>query len=367
MSKLRLEYEILVSGIYPFKGHFEKNGFKIVEKVINDQIVKHLSRESVIYLSPFIGMCCYSNNDNDTVYLTFQKEEEIQIDYGEKKEYDVEFTNSYIEDLNLFEKVNMLEKTLVLEVNNDIKFPIKMVKVYNLDGELVTILGDFMKLNVPCLLSEDQEKVFEVMKRQNNRLNSGISYEKVAELAQNNKFFKNALSMYHASFSVSDHNVGFTLLVISLESLLGLSTYSKPERCECCNQIKFAITSTISQNVSTILMDQDGVIENRMKKLYRVRSKFVHEGIEIKKQEEQEMQEYVRKVLLMYWFVSMHQTTYNHKDIIKEIQSAEYKENLMYQSFLTKLDNTSFDEKRTKMLKDIFLKILENSKVTKDE
>ena len=132
MSKLKLEYEILVSGIYPFKGYFEKNGFKIVEKVINDQIVKHLSRESVIYLSPFIGMCCYSNNDNDTVYLTFQKEEEIQIDYGEKKEYDVEFTNSYIEDLNLFEKINMLEKTLVLEVNNDIKFPIKMIKVYNL-------------------------------------------------------------------------------------------------------------------------------------------------------------------------------------------------------------------------------------------
>lgn len=283
------------------------------------------------------------------------------------KEYDVEFTNSYIEDLNLFEKINMLEKTLVLEVNNDIKFPIKMIKVYNLDGELVTMLGDFMKLNVPCLLSEDQEKVTEVMKRQNNRLNSGISYEKVAELAQNNKFFKNALSMYHASFSVSDHNVGFTLLVISLESLLGLSTYSKPEKCECCKQLKYAITSTISQNVSTILMDQDDSIKRKMKTLYGARSNFVHKGIEIKKQEEQEMQEYVRKVLLMYWCVSMHQTTYNHKDIIEEILSAEYKENLMYQSFLTGLDNTSFDEKRTKMLKDIFFKILENSKVTKDE
>ena len=38
-----------------------------------------------------------------------------------------------------------------------------MIKVYNLDGELVTMLGDFMKLNVPCLLSEDQEKVIEVI------------------------------------------------------------------------------------------------------------------------------------------------------------------------------------------------------------
>lgn len=367
MSKLRLKYEILVSGIYPFEGDFEKHGFKIVEKVINDQTIEELWRESAIYFSPFIGMCCYPDHDNNMVYLTFEKEEEIQIDYGEKKEFDVEFTNSYIESLNLFEKVNMLEKAIVLEVNNDIKFPIKMLKVYNLEGELVTILGNFMKLNVPCLLSKDQKRTLEVMKRQNNRLNSVISYEKVTELAQNNKFFKNALSMYHASFSVSDHNVGFTLLVIALESLLSLSTYSKPKKCECCGQIKYAITSTISQNVSIILMDQDDVIKRRIKKLYNVRSKFVHEGIEIRKQDEQEMQEYVRKVLLMYWYVSMHQKTYNHKDIIKEIQSAEYKENLMYQSFLMQLENTSFDEKRTKMLKDIFLKILENSNVIMDE
>ena len=283
MSKLRLEYEVLVSGMYPFKGNFEKNGFKIVEKVINDQVVKHLLRESVIYLSPFIGICCYSNYNNDTVYLTFQKEEEIQIDYGDKKEFDIEFTNSYIESLNLFEKVNMLEKAIVLEVNNDIKFPIKMIKVYNLEGKFVTILGEFMKLNVPCLLSENQEKNLEVMKRQSNRLNSGISYKKVIELAQHNKFFKNALSMYHASFSVSDHNVGFTLLVISLESLLGLNTYSKPEKCRCCGQLKYAVTSTISQNVSIILMDQDDTIKRKIKKLYNVRSKFVHNGTEIKK------------------------------------------------------------------------------------
>lgn len=87
----------------------------------------------------------------------------------------------------------------------------------------------------------------------------------------------------------------------------------------------------------------------------------------LKKQDEQQMQEYVRKVLLMYWYVSLYKTTYNHEDIIKEIQSAKYKENLMYQSFLTGLDNTPFGEKRTKMLKDIFLRILENSKFIKDE
>ena len=366
MSKLKLKYEILVSGIYPFEGNFEKCGFKIVKNIIEEERIKNLSEESVIYFSPFIGLCCYPDSVGTMVYLTFQKEEVIEIDYGDETEYDVAFTNQYIESLNLFETVEMIEKTMVLEVNNDIKFPIKMVKVYDLDGNLVTLLADFMKLNVPCLISNDQRQVLEVIKRQNNRLSSGISYEKVTELAENNKFFKNALSMYYSSFSVSDHNVRFILLVTALESLLGLGTYSKPEKCESCGQLKYAITATISQNVSIILMDQNDIIKRRIKKLYDVRSKYVHSGREIEKRDEEEMQEYVRKVLLMYWWVSMYKVTYDHKAIIKEILSVEYKENLMYQSFLTGLDNMSFDEKRTKMLRDIFLRISENSKITKD-
>lgn len=49
---------------------------------------------------------------------------------------------------------------------------------------------------------------------------------------------------------------------------------------------------------------------------------------------------------------------------MKEIQSAEYKENILYQNFLTFLENTSFDEKRIKMVRDIFLSL---SGLRKDE
>lgn len=364
MSILKLEYEILISGIYPFKGDFEKFGFKIIKNIIDESFCNNLFEKSVIYLSPFIGTCCYPDSDGTIVYLTFYKEEVIEIDYGDKEEYDIAFTSQYMESLNLFAPVEMLEKTMVLEVNNHIKFPIKMVKAYNTKDKLVTFLADFMRLNVPSLLSNDQEQAFEVMKRQNNRLNCGISYEKVSELAQNNKFFKNAITMYYSSFSVSDYNVGFTLLVIALESLLSLSTYSKPEICNSCGKAKYAITSTIAQNVSLILMDHDNAIKKRIRDLYGVRSKFVHTGKEIAKEDEQEMQEFVRKVLLMYWCVSICKVTYEHKVIMKEIQSAEYKENILYQNFLTFLENTSFDEKHIKMVRDIFLSL---SGLRKDE
>lgn len=357
MSKLKLEYEILVSGIYPFNGVCEKSGFTITQNSIDEQVVNNLAKESVIYLSPFMGMCCYPDSAGKPVYLTLRKDESIKVEYGNKKEYDVAFTAEYLQSLNLFDAIDTLEKTMVLEVNNDIKFPIKMIKAYDGEGNFVTLIANFMKLNVPSLLSTDHAKTLEVMKRQNNRLSSGIDYDKVSDLASNNKYFKNALSMYHASFSVANHNAGFTLLIIALEALLSLSTYAKPETCETCNQKKYTITATISQNVSLILLDKDDTILTRIKKLYGVRSKFVHNGIEIAKQDEQELQEYVRKVLLMYWCISMYKSTQEHKEIVKELQSAEYKDNLMYKTFLTGLDNTSFEEKREKMLQDVFFQL----------
>lgn len=355
MSKVKLEYEILISGIYPFTGDFEKCGFTITKNKVDEKLFNNIVKESVIYLSPFFGICQYPDETGTPVYLTFRKEKFIDIDYRDVKEYDVNYTNKFIESLNIFDSIETLEKTMVLEVNNDIKFPIKMVKVFDLDGNLITMTADFIKLNVPSLISNDEAQVLEVMKRQDNRLNFVISYDKVEELSENNKYFKNALSMYHSSFTVSDHQVGFTLLVIALEALLGLGTYEKIEKCEKCNQDKHKITNTISQNVSLILMDQDNTIKNRMKKLYGVRSNYVHRGKEIAKQDEQEIQEYVRKVLLMYWFISMYKSIYEHKSIIAEIQSSKYKEEPIYKHFITGLDNTSFKDKRIKMLKDTFL------------
>lgn len=62
----------------------------------------------------------------------------------------------------------------------------------------------------------------------------------------------------------------------------------------------------------------------------------------------------------MYWCVSMGKSTNEHKVIMSEIQSPEYKDNFMYKNFLTGLDNTSFDEKRIKILKDTFSHIFKN-------
>lgn len=358
MSIIKLEYEILISGIYPFEGSFEKSGFKIVKNIIDENKFNELCKSSVVYISPFLGMCCYPDETGASTYLTLQKTECIDFEYDDKKEYDVAFTNQYLQSLDLFDAIEKFEKTMVLEINNDIKFPIKIIRAYKPNGDFITMIGDFMKLNVPCLISNDQKQALEVMKRQNNRLNSGIAYEKVMELAQQNPYFNNALTMYHSSFFVSDHMVGFVLLVTALESLLSLSTYGKPEKCNECGQEKYKITATVSDNVSALLFDYDDKIKREIKKLYGKRSKFLHNGIKgITEDDTQIMQEYVRKVLLMYWCVAMGEASDEHEVIMSVIQSPEYKNKYMYKNFLTSLDNTSFDEKRKKILKDTIVHV----------
>ena len=44
MSKIRLEYEILVSGIYPFEGTFEKCDFRIVKNIVDDSLFNSLAK-----------------------------------------------------------------------------------------------------------------------------------------------------------------------------------------------------------------------------------------------------------------------------------------------------------------------------------
>ena len=363
MSIIKLEYEILISGIYPFEGSFKKNGFKIIKNVIDENKFNDLCKSSTVYISPFLGICCYPDETGVSTYLTLQKTECIDIEYDDKKEYDVEFTNQYLQSLELFDNIEKFERAMVLEINNDIKFPIKIIRAYKPSGEFVTMIGDFMKLNVPCLISNDQKQALEVMKRQNNRLNSGIAYEKAMELAQKNPYFNNALTMYHSSFSVSDYMVGFVLLVTALESLLSLSTYAKTEQCSECGQTKYKIRATVSENVSILLMDEDEKIKREIKKLYDKRSQFLHCGVRgITQNDEQVMQEYVRKVLLMYWCVSMGKNSNEHDVIMTEILLQKFKDNFMYKNFLTGLDNTSFDEKRIKIIKDTLLHIFEKIK-----
>ena len=78
---------------------------------------RRITGEFVVDLSAETPVMVTDDSDGNTVYLTFRKEEYIEIDYNGRNEYDVEFTNEHISGLNLFDAIDALEKTLVLEIN----------------------------------------------------------------------------------------------------------------------------------------------------------------------------------------------------------------------------------------------------------
>ena len=319
-----------------------------------------------VYYSPYVTSCCYVDVYGNKEYLTFRKEKTIEIEYTGVNEYNLKYTNSYLETLNLFDEVDTLEKDLILQTGNFIKFPLKLIKVYNPEGDLITIIGDMEKINLPSLIAFDKTVALENIKRQNNRLGTNFSYDSIDELKNRNKCFGSALSFYYSSFAVNDSGVGFILLMTALESLLSMSTYAKVKQCNECGQQMYKITSTVSKNTSLVLMDES--LESRMKKLYGKRSKFVHEGSEdISQQDEQELKEYVRKVLLMYWYVSITKSTFEHKEIVETIQSDEYKNNTFLKSFLVFLENVPIEKKRINIITDIVDSLTKNIRQSMNE
>ena len=111
----------------------------------------------------------------------------------------------------------------------------------------------------------------------------------------------------------------------------------------------YKIRQSVSENVSKILLDSDGAICKKIKKLYDKRSAFLHEGNRnISIDDYYALQEYVRNVLLMYWYVSLNVSSYEHKVIMAEIHSDNMRQKFMYNNFLIGLDNSSFKENKQK-------------------
>lgn len=351
-KQYKLKYELLVAGLYPFKEEYSLNGYILKKKIIDESKIENYINDSLIFLSPLIRFCSY-NIEKKSVYLTFEKEEIINLDIEDNEPKDKIAEKLY--SLNILKGPDDLEKYLTLNVNNSIMFPIKVIRLFDMNDNLITYSFNFSKLNVPSLISHDINKTQEKIDRQNFRLNSGFSYTSLIELKNNNSFFDRALSLYYSSFSVNDEKVGFILLISSLETLLNLSTYAKVESCKECSQKMYKISETVAANVSKILMDKKLSIKNLIKKYYTKRSNYLHGSkVEISNSDEQELQEYVRKVLLMYWYISTCKKTFNHKEITNEFQSKIYNTKFEYCSFLTSLKNTSFKEKQNEILSQFF-------------
>ena len=102
------------------------------------------------------------------------------------------------------------------------------------------------------------------------------------------------------------------------------------------------------------MLDNDESIKKKIKEFYKKRSGFVHAGEKIERNDEQELREYVLKVLPMYRNASIYKSTYNHKEIVAFFQSEEYKTDIVIRMFFsTMLSDLSFVDKREQIIENM--------------
>lgn len=299
--KLLYKNKILISGIFPLlnykiDGYVEKTG------IYDDKMINYSEPESIFYSAGYLMHSCYQCvGKKETLYEYFESEELIEY------EIDDEICIKEIQRIFLEEqtqKVHLLQEKLRLLTGFAISLPVLLTTIYK-DNEFYTCVGNISLATTNLRVNDYDDMMKQSLQ---SRLKLYMSDSTITDLKEKNPRFKRALSFYNNSFDSSDVGVRFTLLFSSLESLFNITAEN--------------ITNEVSKYASKILFlnkKESNSSKWKIINYYDTRSKYVHgnDGFEITVENERNLREYVREILLIYWCISM---VYNITDA-QEIKS----------------------------------------------
>lgn len=163
-----------------------------------------------------------------------------------------------------------------------------------------------------------------------------ISDETLLELEEKNIRFKRAFTFFIDSFIPNDRNVRFTLLISALESLFNIDGKD--------------IIKKLSKYGSKILFlsykERHKVSEN-IRNYYTIRSNYIHGNtpLLITKENEFNLRELVREILLIYWNISINKHIFDANDIITFLDNTNRESlDLNIQLFIKTLHVTNYKE-----------------------
>lgn len=287
--KLFYKNKILISGIFPLKNH-KIDGYIQKTGVFDNNKIDGDDPEQIFYSAGHLINSCYQCVGKDELnYEFFESENWVEYDVAD------ELSKEEIQHLFLDEqasKIDLLQEKLRLLTGLAITLPVFLTTI-NKDNENYTYVGLVTWTTTSLKVSDyDDEK----KKLIQNRLHFHISDSTITELKDSNPRYKRALNFYNESFNASDAGIRFTLLFSSLEALFNITEEN--------------ITNEVSKYASKILfLDKKRSNSSKWKIIdyYDIRSRYIHgnDGFEITKEIEHNLREYVREILLIYWFISM--------------------------------------------------------------
>lgn len=310
--KLFYKNKILISGIFPLK-QFKIDGYTQKTGVYDEKMIDYNKEDAVFYSAGHLIHSAYSCVEkNGAFYEYFENEEPFECEMDDKTSKE-EIEKIFLQEQS--KKIDLLQRKLRLLTGFGITLPVFITTIYcndNLYTRVGNVSWETANLNVKDY-NEDMKKKLE------QRLSFYITDSTLNNLEEKNPRFKRALNFYAKSFDSFDIGIRFTLLFSSLEALFNITAEN--------------ITNEVSKYASKILFLTERKTKSSKWKIityYDIRSRYIHgnDGFEITKENEEDLREYVREILFIYWNIS---TVYGITD------SQEIKE------LLDKIDNDSLD------------------------
>ena len=152
------------------------------------------------------------------------------------------------------------------------------------------------------------EKPYEITDDARSNFNAWLNeHRDLFHSGHHNAKFRQMKQLYLSSYLTDDANLSFVMLSVVLEMLFGGN-----------NELSYRISRGAGMFLSTDREEARSLFA-RMKKLYDMRSKYVHEGKRVKDEQLFELREIVRRVIVLMFERGMHKPDFDFKKFSDEL------------------------------------------------
>lgn len=152
------------------------------------------------------------------------------------------------------------------------------------------------------------EKPYEITDDARANFNAWLNeHRDLFRSGHHNEKFRQMKRLYLSSYLTDDANLSFVMLSVVLEMLFGGNS-----------ELSYRISRGVGMFLSTDREEARNLFV-RMKKLYLMRSKYVHEGKRVKDEQLFELREIVRRVIVLMFERGMHKPDFDFKKFSDEL------------------------------------------------
>lgn len=334
---INFEVYFLVQGLFPLDA-YTIDSFELQTIETNEEALEDILNSDPLYAPLHLIKASFQEKGAKKSHYLILACSNYPLEVQSNSEnLDEEYIKRQITN-KIFNLREHLEKELKLITNIDIALPVVVAKSIDEEFEAISTCL-FSGYSSSISISQYDEQLKKML---SHRLSRRISIESLEKSGLKNSRFKRALEFYFNSFMASNTSVSFTLLFSSLEALFNLESDK--------------ITETIASSTSKIMFVDERVekkIKYKMKDYYDRRSSYIHgnEPKEITEKRQFDLREIVRKVILIYWQISMTENIFDSKKILEFINDNKLTDlNLSLQLFIKHLEDGEYKDMYDDML-----------------